>query len=342
MERLIFTMILLLTAGILYLITGRNRRQRSRVPAGMAVLCQPPGRRYVLYALGTVSFLLVLGFGALFLLDGAPEDARPMWILCTALAALFLLLTVVCGGIMAKHCVYFNSEELILEQPFRTSRAFRWEDIRRIDGSFDSAVSLYLADGERLLTADAGMVNYVLFCRVLKGCCSEKAAEYEQAQDYDAPRGRLLRYGGEYYVLAVLGLLILLMYLAVLLFDGAAPLQALWQGGPSQRFSVLFAPACGAAGAILLFMLCSTSVRYSDEGLVLKFPLRAERELFWRDLRRIEAVPGRDGWKRLRLCTDEGVYRLNLEALSHGRDGFTTELFKMARKYQIPCEKAAR
>ena len=103
---------------------------------------------------------------------------------------------------------------------------------------------------------------------------------------------------------------------------------------------------CGAASLILLFVICSTSVRYSEEGLVLKFPLRAGRELFWRDIRRVEAVPAKrpdqGGWKRLRIYTGDGVYRLNLEALSRGRDGFVTELFKMARKYQIPCVKVKK
>lgn len=342
MSRLIFTLILLLLTGVIYLLAGRNRRQLRRVPEGMALLCQPPGQRYVLYALGVLVVLLVLGFSALYFLDGAPEEARPMWLLCVVLAVLLLILTLVCGRVMAKRCAYFDMEKLILKRPFQKAQTFRWEDIRRIDGSFDRAVSLYSADGERILTADIGMVNYALFCKVLKKNCPERTAEYERAQSDDAPGGRVLRYGGEYYVLAVLGLLILLMYLASLVFTGGDLRQALRADSPSQWFSLLFAPVCGAASAVLLFVLCNTAVRYSDEGLVLKFPLRAERELFWRDIRRFEAVPGRDGWKKLRLYTSGGVYRLNLNALSHGRDGFMTELLSMAEKYQIPCAKTAR
>ena len=92
--------------------------------------------------------------------------------------------------------------------------------------------------------------------------------------------------------------------------------------------------------------LLGDRVRYSEEGLVLKFPLRAGQELFWRDIRRVEAVPmkrpDRGGWKRLRIYTGDGVYRLDLEVLSHGRDGFVTELFKAVQNYQIPCVKVKK
>ena len=43
MEKLLFTLILVLAVGIIYLITGRNRRQINKIPEGMAILCQPPG-----------------------------------------------------------------------------------------------------------------------------------------------------------------------------------------------------------------------------------------------------------------------------------------------------------
>ena len=60
MEKLIFSLVLVLTAGIISLITGRNKRQLNRIPEGMAILCQPPGKRYVLYAMGVLVFLFVM------------------------------------------------------------------------------------------------------------------------------------------------------------------------------------------------------------------------------------------------------------------------------------------
>ena len=63
MEKLIFSLVLALVAWLISLLTGRNRRQLEKVPEGMAILCQPPGKRYVLYALGVVVMAVVLFFG---------------------------------------------------------------------------------------------------------------------------------------------------------------------------------------------------------------------------------------------------------------------------------------
>ena len=79
MNRLIFILALALLAGIIFLITGRNRRQIKRIPPGMSILCQPPGKRYVLYALGVMVLVVVGFFSVLFVMDGAPEEAIGMW-----------------------------------------------------------------------------------------------------------------------------------------------------------------------------------------------------------------------------------------------------------------------
>ena len=79
MEKLIFSLVLLLTTKIIYLITGRNRRQIARIPKGMAILCQPPGQRYVAYAVGVFQLLFVAFFLVLYIKDGAPAEARLMW-----------------------------------------------------------------------------------------------------------------------------------------------------------------------------------------------------------------------------------------------------------------------
>ena len=88
-----------------------------------------------------------------------------------------------------------------------------------------------------------------------------------------------------------------------------------------------------------LFVLCGTSIRYSQEKLTIRCLLRRKRELYWREIERMELVPAKEnGWKASRLYTEERVYRLPLARLSRGRDGFMTELFKMTERYQIPCE----
>ena len=184
------------------------------------------------------------------------------------------------------------------------------------------------------------MVNYELFCDVLRKKCPETVAVYYRSQVYESPQKRILRYGTEYYILAGLGILILLEYLAMLLLSGEEnPLRSFSQSEPSEWFSLLFAPIYGVAGLIFLFIMCNTRVRYSEEKMMIKHPIRKETELYWRNIQRIEAVTAvkqaKRTWKNLRLYTKEGVYRINFAYLTHGKDDFMAEVLKMVEKYEI-------
>ena len=65
----------------------------------MAILCQPPGKRYVVYALGVLAVVFVGIFSILYIMDGAPGEARGMWSLCVAMAILLLIVTIFAGNI---------------------------------------------------------------------------------------------------------------------------------------------------------------------------------------------------------------------------------------------------
>lgn len=185
MEKLIFSLVLLLTTKIIYLITGRNRRQIARIPKGMAILCQPPGQRYVAYAVGVFQLLFVAFFLVLYIKDGAPAEARQMWSLLVITSILICMLLIFSGNVAGRDCVYFNSREVRIEKPFRKSRTFQWEEIRKVDGNFDNAVNLYLLDGTKVLTARLGMVNYDVFCDMIKKTCPEKIASYYRSHMYE-------------------------------------------------------------------------------------------------------------------------------------------------------------
>ena len=347
MSGAVFQLLLVLTAGIISLLTGRNRRQTSRIPQGMAILCQPPGKRYLLYALGVLTMVFVLGFFVLYLLDGAPEEARGAWSLCVALAVGILLLTTLGGNMLARECVYFDREKVQIEKPFRKTQTVRWKEIGRIEGSFDRLIRLYRTDGTRVLSADCGMVNYERFCRVLKQSCPGGAAGYYRERAYDEPEKCVLRCGTEYYLLAGMGLLLNVPYAAILWSVGSGEFLArLLAGGPSEWFALCFAPVCGAVSLAGLFVFCRTRIVYSQETLVLQTPLRRRQELYWRKLRRVELSPecyaGQGGWKTLRLCTDEDVRTVSLRYLTHGRDGFLTALFRKCERYGIPCTGVIR
>ena len=98
MTKLLLSLVLVLLAGAISLITGRNKRQINKIPEGMAILCQPPGRRYMLYALGVFVFGFIAIFSVLFIMAGAPQEARTMWGVCVALAVFILIITILIGN----------------------------------------------------------------------------------------------------------------------------------------------------------------------------------------------------------------------------------------------------
>lgn len=344
MEKMVFSLVLVLTAGIISLVTGRNKRQLKRIPEGMTILCQPPGKRYVLYAMGVVVFGVVMFFSALYIMDGAPEEARFMWGLCVAAAVLVLFVTILGGNMMARDCVFFDGERMQIEKPFRKARVVRWNEIRRIDGRFEKLVKLYLADGTKILTADIGMVNYDVFCNVLRARCPGGVKEYYEERVYEKPGKCVMRYGSEYYLLAVMGILIFAMYMAFMVnVDVVDVVRELQGSGTSGAFAILFAPVCGVVSVIGLVVFCNTSIRYSKESMVVRYPFRRRREIFWRSVQRIELVPGKKRkWEKMRICTADEVCKINLGMLTYGQDGFTEVITEMAERYEIPFAKVGK
>ena len=104
----------------------------------------------------------------LYIRAGAPKEARMMWGLCVLMAVGILAVTIFSGNMMAKMCVYFNSELLYIERPFHETRVFKWYEIQKIKGKYGSTIHLYHLDGTKILTVYAKMVNYKHFCEVLQ------------------------------------------------------------------------------------------------------------------------------------------------------------------------------
>lgn len=142
---------------------------------------------------------------------------------------------------MARECTYFDRERIQIEKAFRKPRSYAWEEIRRIDGGFDSKVNLYLADGTKVFTADISMVNFETFCQMVKVQCPEAVKGYYQSQAYDRPQKRRSSF--------------------------------------PELFAVWFAPVFGVVSLIGLFVLCNTKIRYSEEKMTVKFPLRREKSI---------------------------------------------------------------
>lgn len=342
MENFIFILILAFISWIVSIITGRNSRQIAKIPKGMGILCEPPQKRYIMYALGILVFGFVMFFSVLYIMDGAPEEARLMWILCVAISVLTLIITTLCGNIMARECVYFNRDKFQINKAFRKPKTYNWNEIQRIEGSFDNKLHLYLNDETKILTVRISMINYDIFCNVLKQNCPATAVKYYEKRIYDTPKKCILRYGSEYYLFAFMGILIMLMYLAIMLSADNINnfLEELLNHNSSEWFSIWFAPICGVVGIISLFIFFNTNIRYSHEKMILKYPFRGKYELYWKDIQKIEILSVKkreeESIKKLWIYTRENDYKVNLALLTYGKDGFMTELFHMIDVYEIP------
>ena len=91
-------------------------------------------------------------------------------------------------------------------------------------------------------------------------------------------RNGFLRYGPENFLLAGLGIVIFLLYVAILATGDVVDLRDIFlESDPSKWFSIWFAPVCGVASFVALFILVNTSVRYSrgKYGLQISFAKKA-------------------------------------------------------------------
>ncbi len=339
MEQVLFKVVLILLMVAIYFVTGRNKRQIDKIPDGMALLCPSPAYRYVMYALGVIVFVMLIIFTGLYIMDGAPQGAGIILSFMTT-GVVFFVMMLVCGNMAAKECVYFNYETVRMEKVFRKPKTFRWQDVGKMKGRFENVISLYLLDGTKILTVRNGMINYDFFCEVFKQECPQVVKGYYRQQRYEKPQKCIMKYGTEYYLLSWMGIAIMLMYLAIIFSGGYDSFrQMVLHSKPSEWYSLFFAPVCGVAGIICLLIISNTKVDYSREKIAMKYPLRRKNEIYWMNLRKIKVVTGKKRgeiiWKKLWLYTDEKAYKLNVEFLTYGQDGFKDELFEMVERYDI-------
>ena len=167
----------------------------------------------------------------------------------------------------------------------------------KVDGNFDNAVNLYLLDGTKVLTARLGMVNYDVFCDIIKKTCPEKIATTHLFPYVRRTCKMYSTLWSEYYLLATMGIGILLIYMASLVPAAAenSIIQQFLQGDFSQRFALWFAPVCGVISIVFLVVMLNTNIRYSQEKMTIKYPLHRKRELYWRNIQRIEMAAVKNG-----------------------------------------------
>ncbi len=154
-------------AFILYLIFGRNKREKKSVPVGMQLLAMSPMFRYVMYAMGVIMVL----FGIFFTFMAIAWDSE------IAMGIILLLIHAFTGGMffLAGYAFYschifFDEEKLIIGKFFRSPDTLKWEEVGRADFK-KTRVLLYDIKGKKRAGASSGMVGYEKFRAIAKKKC---------------------------------------------------------------------------------------------------------------------------------------------------------------------------
>lgn len=125
------------------------------------------------------------------------------------------------GNIQAKDCVYYDEEKFQVNRPFREPQVYPWSEVGTIRGSLTGEITLYQRDGTNPCRGGRhGALRGLL--RSAQAEVSGSTMEYYRTQHSEHPQKCVLRYGPEYYLLAVMGILMLLVYLAMLASAGGA------------------------------------------------------------------------------------------------------------------------
>ena len=105
---------------------------------------------------------------------------------------------------------------------------------------------------------------------------------------YEESQKCILRYGSEYYLLAAMGIGILLIYMASLVPQQRTASYSSFCRVISPRGSRFgFAPVCGVISIVFLVVMLQYKYPVFTGKMTIKYPLHRKRELYWRNIQRI-------------------------------------------------------
>lgn len=165
----IMWMVLFLIGGILYLIFGKNKREKKGVPVGMSLLAVSPVYRYAMYGAGVILLL----FGALIVvlmsLSGEVElfPIIFMAVLILCVAGIFFLAGY---AFYARH-IFFNEEKIMIGKLFDEPDVLPWKEISRAELK-KNRIRLYDKNGKRCLDVSAGMIGFREFQTMAEQKCA--------------------------------------------------------------------------------------------------------------------------------------------------------------------------
>ena len=339
MERLIMYIILLGLALFIFLISGRNKRELKKIPEGMYIFTKNPMMRYIMYALGLFIFVFVGGGGVrCYIMDGV-EDAGIWFYICMALGILDPLICFLGGYLMYSSHIFFDDDKLLIGRPFHTPLRLTWYEIGEMRMKDRQSFVLYDRDGKPRVKAYIGMVNYDIFLRTAQRHCRPHLAENQQLERGE--KENVLKYGGEYYVMAVMGLLVFFMAMLLFLSSGES-FHSFWMSRELNLFAKIFPIACGVGSIGLLIYCRSRKVVYSTYEIQLHYLLKRTVTVHWKEINAVELRRKGSGAKKsyiVHLHTASGKHTLRSSRMRSGWDEFLPFLVEYCLNNEIPITR---
>lgn len=253
----------------------------------MKILRDSSKQVYLLYIVTIIMAVCVGFFSYMFFMDGAPQEARKMWLLTVMLMVLLFGAVVFFGYVSKKNRVEFDEGSIHIKRAFKKTRVVKWNEIVTVQGNVDDGFVICGQNNERLLIITQGMINYELFYRMLREKCGQCFEDYNNQAINEEKQ--VLKISSEYLVAAVCGIALFGLY-ACMICCLPEEFNKLMADASIGVFEKLFAPVVGLVSIIALIVTLRKKIYYSKNGIIICSLLGQRSEVAWRELSKIEVA----------------------------------------------------
>lgn len=323
---MIFWVVLAVVLGLL----GSSRREEKKVDPNKTVLRQMPNIRYGMYFIGILIGGMFCFFGAMAIRDGAHKE-QPWLLLLILFGVLAGVGCILAGYVFYARHVFFDEEELIVGRPFHKMLHVKWQEISRMEVKANKTITLYGADGKRLVTAGAALENYDLFSSMAKRMCSARMPRKEG--DWQAGERLMTRRVAWVAMLSFAGLMFFLIIMTMLIGDYTFK-TALSDG----MFLLPLMLLIGIAAFVYAVILYAEKVRYTKEYVIF-CRLYGKKKFLWRNLKKIRREGDHGGTVQKLYLTWEGKeYMVSNVKYQRHYDEFLDFVIGIALERNIPSQ----
>lgn len=298
----------------------------------MQVICNNTAISYMMYALGAVIFLFIGVISGISIQAGAWEEAAQYIILCMFLSVIILVSCILIGYGLHAERIYFNDQGLVIGRPFRPAYKMTWFEVGRLEIPDEYHMLIYDREGKIRANVCARMINYSAFYRTAAAQCKPYLQENRTAVGSD----RMITFGGESYVAAVMGIVLCLLPFIFSKGDVRIIIDYLMSHDSSMLFPCLFPFAAGILGVWYLIYISSRKVVYNGYQIEFRYLLRKNAVIKWTEVEKINfSVDKLFRRRNVTFICRKGRFTISSAWLTKGFQDFLRELPDIMKKYEI-------